>query len=140
MQQPSDTGGGNEPHVEKVVFLTAQSSAKSPNYAISQKKMTTQLDKTTGEFCPAEQFLKQLSGKWKPQIFKLALDGPLRFNALLRQLPGSSKQAVATALRDMEDADLLTKHLVREKPLHIEYTLSARGAAMVEVFRTLEKV
>ncbi|OKL39338.1 winged helix-turn-helix transcriptional regulator [Pontibacter flavimaris] len=88
--------------------------------------------------CPAEGILKQLSGKWKPQIFRLALDGPVRFNALLRQLPGSNKQSVATALKEMEEADILVKTVVQEKPLHIEYTLSERGQAMVTVFRSME--
>ncbi|WP_299704073.1 helix-turn-helix domain-containing protein [uncultured Pontibacter sp.] len=88
--------------------------------------------------CPAEEILKQLSGKWKPQIFRLALDGPVRFNSLLRQLPGSNKQSVATALKEMEEADILVKTLVQEKPLHIEYTLSQRGLAMVSVFRSME--
>jgi len=41
--------------------------------------------------CPAEALLKQLSGKWKPQIFRLAVDGPLRFNALLRAIEGTNK-------------------------------------------------
>lgn len=88
--------------------------------------------------CPAEGILKQLSGKWKPQIFRLALDGPLRFNSLLRQLPGSNKQSVATALKEMEEADILVKTVVQEKPLHIEYTLSEKGRAMVSVFRGME--
>ncbi|HEY4652467.1 MAG TPA: helix-turn-helix domain-containing protein [Pontibacter sp.] len=88
--------------------------------------------------CPAENILKQLSGKWKPQIFRLALEGPVRFNSLLRQLPGSNKQSVATALKEMEEADILVKTIVQEKPLHIEYTLSERGKAMVAVFRSME--
>jgi DNA-binding HxlR family transcriptional regulator len=49
--------------------------------------------------CPAEGLLKMLSGKWKPQIFRLALDNPVRFNALLRQMEGSNKQSVAVALK-----------------------------------------
>lgn len=100
--------------------------------------MTTQLEKITSEQCPAESLLRQLSGKWKPQIFRLAQEGPLRFNALLRQLPGANKQSVAVALREMEEAGLLTKTVVREKPLHIEHSLSERGQAMVGVFKTLE--
>ena len=88
--------------------------------------------------CPAEGILKQLSGKWKPQIFRLALEGPVRFNSLLRQLPGSNKQSVATALKEMEETGILVKTVVQEKPLHIEYDLSDRGRAMVSIFRNME--
>jgi len=79
-----------------------------------------------------------LSGKWKPQIFRLAQDGPLRFNSLLRQLKGASKQSVALALKELETAQLLDKNVVRLKPLHIEYALSEKGRELIPVFRQLE--
>jgi DNA-binding HxlR family transcriptional regulator len=96
--------------------------------------MTTEKD----ENCPAESILKMLSGKWKPQIFRLALDGPVRFNSLVRQLEGSSKQSVAIALKDLEQQGLLDKATIKLKPLHIEYNLSEKGQAMIPVFRQLE--
>ena len=88
--------------------------------------------------CPAESLLKQLSGKWKPQIFRIALTEPLRFNSLLRQMEGSSKQAIAVALKEMEEQDLLKKTVIKLKPLHIEYTLSERGRLLIPVFEQLE--
>ena len=39
--------------------------------------MTTNNFSQEDASCPAEGILKQLSGKWKPQIYRLALDGPL---------------------------------------------------------------
>lgn len=81
-----------------------------------------------------------LSGKWKPQLFRLAAEGPLRFNRLLRQLPGASKQSLTVALRELEEAGLLLRTVVREKPLHIEYTLSEKGRALIGVFTTLENL
>ncbi|MCF0071079.1 helix-turn-helix transcriptional regulator [Dyadobacter sp. CY261] len=88
--------------------------------------------------CPVEGLLKQLSGKWKPQIFRMALAGPVRFNALLRVLEGSSKQAIAVALKEMEQQNLIDKKVIKLKPLHIEYTLSERGKSLVVIFRQLE--
>lgn len=88
--------------------------------------------------CPAESLLKQLSGKWKPQIFRIAVTGPVRFNSLLRQLEGSSKQAIATALKEMEEQSLIEKTVIQLKPLHIEYTLSEKGKSLIQVFKQLE--
>lgn len=88
--------------------------------------------------CPAENLLKQLSGKWKPQIFRIALTEPVRFNALLRQLEGSNKQSIAIALKELEEQKLLDKTVIKAKPLHIEYTLSEKGKALVPIFRQLE--
>lgn len=82
--------------------------------------------------------LKLLSGKWKPQIFLLAVEGPIRFNGLLRDLKGSNKQSVSVALRELEDFKLLDKNVIKLKPLHIEYTLSEKGKSLIPVFRQLE--
>jgi DNA-binding HxlR family transcriptional regulator len=90
--------------------------------------------------CPAEGALKMLSGKWKPQIFRIALDGPVRFSSLLRQIEGANKQSIAVALKELEEQELLEKKVVKLKPLHIEYTLSEKGKSMIPVFRQLENL
>lgn len=90
--------------------------------------------------CPAEGLLKMLSGKWKPQIFRIALDGPIRFSSLLRQITGSNKQSLAVALKELEEQELLEKKVVTLKPLHIEYTLSEKGRSLIPVFRQLENL
>ncbi len=100
--------------------------------------MTTEKDNIPPESCPAEGMLKLLSGKWKPQIFRLATEGPVRFNSLLRQLPGSNKQTIAVALKELEEAGLLIKTVIKQKPLHIEYVLSEKGKSMIIVFKSLE--
>lgn len=88
--------------------------------------------------CPAEGLLKLLSGKWKPQIFKLALNGSVRFSSLLRDIEGSNKQSIAVALKELEEQGLLEKTTVQLKPLHIEYNLSEKGKSLIPVFRQLE--
>jgi DNA-binding HxlR family transcriptional regulator len=100
--------------------------------------MTTSNEFPEPESCPATNLLKLLAGKWKPQIYRLALEGPLRFNALLRKLAGSNKQSVAVALKELEEAGLLQKTTITEKPLHIEYNLTEKGLSLVPIFKQLE--
>lgn len=102
--------------------------------------MTTKKDDSNPECCPAEEVLKLLSGKWKPQIFRLAVEGPLRFSSLLRQIQGSNKQSIAVALKQLEEEGLLEKAVIKLKPLHIEYVLSERGKSMLPVFKQLENL
>lgn len=90
--------------------------------------------------CPAEGLLKMLSGKWKPQIFRMAVGGPIRFNMLLRQLEGSNKQSIAVALKELEENGILEKVVIKLKPLHIEYSLSEKGRSLIAVFRQLENL
>lgn len=90
------------------------------------------------ETCPAQRLLKMLSGKWKAEIFRLAVEAPLRFNSLLRQIQGSNKQSLATALKELEEEGLLEKVTIKLKPLHIEYNLTEKGKALIPVFQQLE--
>lgn len=84
--------------------------------------------------CPTELLVKFLSGKWKLQILYFAFKGNVRFNTLLRRIPGSNKQSIAVALRDMEEAGVLEKRVIKQKPLHIEYAITEQGKALYPIF------
>lgn len=102
--------------------------------------MTTKKEITNNETCPAQGLLKLLSGKWKPEIFRLALENPIRFSNLLRQIEGSNKQTLSVALRELEEVSLLEKVIISEKPLHIEYVLTDKGKTLIPVFKQLESI
>ncbi|MCF6133145.1 winged helix-turn-helix transcriptional regulator [Flavobacterium wongokense] len=88
--------------------------------------------------CPAEEILKLFTGKWKPQIFRLAVDNTLRFSSLLRDIEGSNKQSIASSLKEMEQDGLLERKVIRLKPLHVEYELTEKGKELTSVFYKLE--
>lgn len=94
--------------------------------------------KKENETCPATALLKLLSGKWKPEIFRLALDGPLRFSQLLREIEGANKQTLTVALRELEEAGVIRRVVIKQKPLHIEYYLTENGKSLIPVFTQLE--
>ena len=100
--------------------------------------MTTKKETDNPETCPAQGILKSLSGKWKPEIFRLAVEAPLRFSGLLRQIKGSNKQSLSVALRELEEEGLLEKIIIKQKPLHIEYNLTEKGKSLIPVFKQLE--
>lgn len=92
------------------------------------------------ETCPAQGIIKLLSGKWKPEIFRLAVESPLRFSGLLRQIQGSNKQTLSVALKELEEVGLLEKTIIKQKPLHIEYYLTEKGKLLVPIFKQLEEM
>lgn len=102
--------------------------------------MTTKKVISESETCPAQKLLKMLSGKWKPEIFRLALEAPIRFSTLLRQIEGSNKQTLAVALRELEEVGLLEKIVIQQKPLHIEHKLTEKGKSLIPVFEQLENL
>jgi DNA-binding HxlR family transcriptional regulator len=102
--------------------------------------MTTKKEIIDNETCPAQGLLKLLSGKWKPEIFRLADHAPLRFSSLLRQLEGANKQTLTVALRELEEVGLLEKVVIKQKPLNIEYNLTEKGKSLITVFMQLENL
>lgn len=121
------------------IFISIQQSSPPwPGQTISLKNLTDNTPIERNDECPAQALLKALAGKWKPQIFRLALQGPVRFSTILREIAGANKQSISTALRELEEENLLVKNIISHKPLHIEYILSDRGQALIPVFRQLE--
>jgi len=102
--------------------------------------MTDSEKHTVATECPAEKLLKSLSGKWKPQIFRLATVSPVRFSTLMRTLEGANRQSLSTALKELEEEGLLQKNVITQKPLHIEYELTEKGRDVIPVFQGLERI
>lgn len=93
-----------------------------------------------GAVCPAESLMKMLAGKWKLHIFKLAIEQPVRFSFLLKNIEGANKQSLSIALKELEESDLLSKKVVQEKPLHIEYSLTPKAEQLIPIFHQIEQV
>lgn len=102
--------------------------------------MTTQKEAQSEETCPAQGLLKLLSGKWKPELFRLAVEAPLRFSSVLRQIEGSNKQTLSVALKELEEVGLLERVVVKQKPLHVEYNLTEKGISLIPIFKQLESI
>ncbi len=102
--------------------------------------MTTNKETEDNQTCPAQALLKLLSGKFKPEIFRLAMHQPLRFSTLLREIAGANKQTLSIALKELEEVGLLQKVVIKEKPLHIEYNLTENGQLLIPIFKQLEEI
>jgi DNA-binding HxlR family transcriptional regulator len=84
------------------------------------------------------KIIENIIGKMEGADLQTGFKWPLRFNSLIRQLEGSNKQAVAVALKELEEEGLFERKIIQLKPLHVEYMLSERGASMISVFQQLE--
>ncbi|MEO1299152.1 MAG: helix-turn-helix domain-containing protein [Cyanobacteria bacterium J06636_16] len=79
------------------------------------------------EPCPIERGMRVLGGKWKGSILWHLKDGPVRFNDLARQLGGASKKMVMQRLREMEEAGLVTREVVSDRPIAVAYEITDFG-------------
>lgn len=107
--------------------------------AISQYSMTTEKNEVLLN-CPKEFLLKMLTGKWKPCIFRYATQGSVRFGQIMKLLPEASKQALTVALREMEESGILDRKVIKEKPLHVEYTLTDLGLEFIPIFKAIDEL
>jgi DNA-binding HxlR family transcriptional regulator len=69
--------------------------------------------------------------KWLPIIvYHLLADGPTGFSALKGAVDGISSKMLSESLDDLQAADLVTRELVSDKPVRVEYDLTERGHAL----------
>jgi DNA-binding HxlR family transcriptional regulator len=90
------------------------------------------------EPCPIERGMRVLGGKWKGSILWHLKDGPVRFNDLARQLGGASKKMVTQRLREMEEAGLVKREVVSDRPIAVTYELTDFGRSALAFLETLK--
>ena len=90
------------------------------------------------EPCPIERGMRVLGGKWKGSILWHLKDGPVRFNDLARQLGGASKKMVTQRLREMEEAGLVTREVVSDRPIAVVYEITDFGKTALGVLEELK--
>lgn len=101
--------------------------------------MTTTHQIEQPQNCPTEDVMRLLSGKFTLHIlFRVAVDGNVRFSDFLRKIRGANKQSLSIALRDLVEEDYLVKTTITLKPLHIEYSLSEKGKNLVPLLKQFE--
>jgi DNA-binding HxlR family transcriptional regulator len=77
--------------------------------------------------------------KWSlPGILALSrVEG--RFNRLRHALPGATPRALATALRDLQEAGLAERYVVDDDPPRTEYQLTRGGRLLAPLIADLER-
>ncbi len=84
------------------------------------------------------QAVTLISKKWHPVIIQSLLDdGPLRFNELQERLDGISGKVLTDSLEDLQENDLIERHVVSESPKRVEYDLTRAGRELQAVMETL---
>ncbi len=77
--------------------------------------------------CPCRALLDVVANKWSALAIGALEAGPKRFGTLRRTLGGVTPKTLTQNLRRLEDAGMLTRTVIPEVPLHVEYELTARG-------------
>ncbi|MEM7191300.1 MAG: helix-turn-helix domain-containing protein [Pseudomonadota bacterium] len=93
--------------------------------------------KACGEPCPIERGMRVLGGKWKASILWHLRSGPMRFNALSRELGGASKKMINERLKEMEESGLVQRDVIATKPIAVTYALTPFGHSALGILELL---
>lgn len=77
--------------------------------------------------------LKIIGSKWTILLLHELCEGTKRFGELERQLKGISPKTLSLRLRELEAEKIVNKKIYAEVPLHVEYSLTKKGASLRDV-------
>lgn len=94
-------------------------------YNYNEKLITEELEK---EICPLTIAQDAIAGRWKIIILShLSKKEVIRFNELLRMIPGVSKGILTRQLRELEEYGIIHREVYKEVPPKVEYSLTEDG-------------
>ena len=89
--------------------------------------------------CGRYQRAAELVGRrWTAAVIRVTLDGPARFTEIRRSVPGLSARLLTERLRELEAEGLVERLPVAGTPGLVEYALTPRGRALVDVVQAIE--
>jgi DNA-binding HxlR family transcriptional regulator len=90
------------------------------------------------KLCPKFEQAGNLIGKpWVTLIVFELLEGPKRFSELEMKLDITSRM-LSERLKQLEEQDIVIRHVTPQTPVKIEYALSPKGYALKDVIHALE--
>ena len=81
----------------------------------------------------------ELVGKrWTGAILFVLMDGPLRFSEVKQLVPDLSDRLLSERLKELESEGIVERRVIDDAPMHVEYALTEKGAALEPVVRALK--
>ncbi|MGG0658137.1 helix-turn-helix domain-containing protein [Rummeliibacillus pycnus] len=91
------------------------------------------------EICPLTVTQNVIAGRWKIVIlWHLSQKEIIRFNELLRMLPGISKGILTRQLRELEEDGQVHREVYKVVPPKVEYSLTEQGQKFIPVLEAMQ--
>lgn len=87
--------------------------------------------------CPTRLLFDQIADKWSMMILHVLDAGPMRFNAIKRQLEGVTQKSLTQCLRRLERNGLLLRRVIPVSPVAVEYEITPLGRSLQGPFKAL---
>ena len=84
-----------------------------------------------GSFCPRFLHAVELVGRrWTGSILRALLGGPARYHEIRSAIPDLSDRMLSERLRELEAEGIVTRAVIPESPVRVEYTLTEKGRSL----------
>ena len=90
-------------------------------------------------YCPVRATLALLGQKWVPHIVHELMGGKRRFNELAHNVGGCNSRTLRDRLKNLEELDVVSRHIVAVMPPWVEYNLTPKGRELGEALLDLER-
>jgi DNA-binding HxlR family transcriptional regulator len=90
-------------------------------------------------YCPVRATLALLGQKWVPHIVHELMSGKKRFNELATGVGGCNSRTLRDRLKNLEELDVVSRHIVAVMPPWVEYELTQKGHQLGEALEVLEQ-
>ncbi len=91
-----------------------------------------------GPGCPALIAIGMIGSELKLSVLHSLMSGPRRFNEL-RTSTGICQSSLAKTLKELEESGLTERRVILDRPVAVEYRLSAMGEDLFDAIRGLER-
>lgn len=90
------------------------------------------------DFCPHFHHAIELIGRrWTGVVLRTMLHGRTRFSDIAAAVPNLSDKMLAERLKELEAEGMITRTVVPEMPVRVEYELTEKGRALNVVVEAL---
>ncbi len=86
---------------------------------------------------PLQLAVEIIAGRWRASIIYFLFNRSMRFSDLEEEIPNISQRMLSLDLRKLEKDGILTRTVIDEKPIKVEYRLTAEGTNLSAVLHRL---
>ena len=79
-----------------------------------------------------------IAKRWTTLIIKQLIAGPQRFSELAAQLEVVSDRVLSERLKELEQAEIISRHVITKPPIRVEYALTDKGHALEPIIGEIE--
>ena len=91
-----------------------------------------------GAFCPLYHRAVEIIGRrWTGAIVRALLSGLTRFSEIAAAIPGISDRLLSERLKELEAEDIVERCVTPATPVRVDYRLTEKGRALVDVVEAL---